>query len=46
MMMIENYLSQLLWKQFMKNEYVQKGLEMLNICKENIHTKEKESQFI
>ena len=42
MMMIENYLSQLLWKQFMKNEYVQKGLEMLNIRKENVHTETKE----
>ncbi len=42
MMMIENYLSQLLWKQFMKNEYVQKGLEMLNINKKNIHKDIKE----
>ena len=31
MIMIENYLSQFIWRQFMKNEYVQKGLEMLNI---------------
>ena len=35
MMMIENYLSQLLWKHFMKNEYIQKGLEILNIKKES-----------
>ena len=42
MMMIENYLSQLLWNQFMKNEYVQKGLEMLNISKKNKNTKTKE----
>ena len=39
MMMIENYLSQLLWKQFMKNEYVQKGLEMLNINKKSRNMK-------
>lgn len=31
MIMIENYLSQLIWKYFMKNEYVQKGLKILNI---------------
>ncbi len=35
MMMIENYLSQLLWKHFMKNEYIQKGLEILNIKKKS-----------
>ena len=39
MMMIENYLSQLLWKQFMKNEHVQKGLEILNISKKNENRK-------
>ncbi len=39
MMMIENYLSQLLWKQFMKNEYVQNGLEMLNINKKKKNMK-------
>ena len=33
MIMIENYLSQLIWKYFMKNEYVQKGLKILNINK-------------
>ena len=33
MMMIENYLSQLLWRNFMKNEYVKNGLKMLNINK-------------
>lgn len=31
MVMIENYLSQLIWKYFMKNEYVQKGLNILGI---------------
>lgn len=33
MLMIENYLTQLIWKNFMKNEYVQKGLEILGIKK-------------
>ena len=37
MIMIENYLSQLIWKYFMQNKYIQKGLEILNINK----TKEK-----
>lgn len=36
MVMIENYFSQLIWKNFMKNEYVQKGLDILNIKKTNI----------
>lgn len=31
MIMIENYLSELIWKVFMKNEYVLKGLEILKI---------------
>ena len=31
MIMIENYLSGLIWEYFMKNEYVQNGLEKLNI---------------
>ena len=31
MLMIENYLTGLIWKYFMKNEYVQKGLEKLEI---------------
>ena len=31
--MIENYQSQLIWKYFMKNEYVQNGLKILNINK-------------
>lgn len=35
MVMIENYLSQLIWKNFMKNEYIQKGLDILNIKKTN-----------
>lgn len=34
MLMIENYLSGLIWKYFMKNEYIIKGLETLNITKE------------
>ena len=42
MIMIENYLSQFIWRQFMKNEYVQKGLEMLNISKKNMHIEAKE----
>ena len=42
MIMIENYLSQFIWRQFMKNEYVQKGLEMLNISKKNMHIETKE----
>lgn len=29
MLMIENYLNETIWKYFMKNEYVIKGLEML-----------------
>ena len=35
MVMIENYLSELIWKNFMKNEYVQKGLDILGIKKTN-----------
>lgn len=31
MIMIENYLSQTIWKSFMKNEYIQKGLDILGI---------------
>lgn len=34
MVMIENYLTGLIWKYFMQNEYVIKGLEMLNITNE------------
>lgn len=33
MLMIENYLTGLIWKYFMKNEYVMKGLNILNITK-------------
>lgn len=33
MIMIENYQSQLIWKYFMKNKYVQEGLKILNINK-------------
>ncbi len=29
MLMIENYLSQTIWKYFMKNEYVKKGLKLI-----------------
>lgn len=29
--MIENYFTGLIWKYFMKNEYVKKGLEILQI---------------
>lgn len=31
MLMIENYLTGLIWEYFMKNEYIQKGLKELNI---------------
>lgn len=31
MLMIENYFSELIWENFMKNEYVKKGLEILEI---------------
>ena len=31
MVMIENYLSGLIWKNFMKNKYVKKGLMLLQI---------------
>lgn len=31
MLMIENYLTGLIWKYFMKNEYIKKGLKKLNI---------------
>lgn len=41
MVMIENYLSKLIWKYFMKNEYVQKGLNILGI-----KNKEREYQDI
>ena len=33
MVMIENYLSQIIWHCFMKNEYIQKGLNKLGIKK-------------
>lgn len=35
MIMIENYMTSLIWKYFMKNEYVKKGLEKLNIVETN-----------
>ncbi len=35
MLMIENYLTGLIWKYFMKNEYVIKGLDILNIIKKD-----------
>lgn len=31
LLMIENYFTGLIWKYFMKNEYVKKGLEILQI---------------
>lgn len=31
MVMIENYLSGLIWKNFMKNKYVKKGVMLLQI---------------
>ena len=34
MIMIENYLSGIIWKYFMKNQYVKKGLELLGFEKE------------
>lgn len=40
MLMIENYLTGLIWKYFMKNQYIQKGFEKLNI-----HTKNKEAKI-
>lgn len=39
MVMIENYLSKLIWNQFMKNTYVKKGLKILNICEEKKENK-------
>ncbi len=33
-LMIENYLNGTIWKYFMKNKYVQEGLEKLGICKD------------
>lgn len=36
MIMIENYLSQLIWKCFMKNEYVKNGMEILKIKKTHL----------
>lgn len=35
MIMIENYMTGLIWRYFMKNEYIKKGLEKLNIMKTN-----------
>lgn len=35
-LMIENYLNGTIWKYFMKNKYVQEGLEKLGICKQEI----------
>lgn len=35
MLMIENYLTGLIWKYFMKNKYVIKGLEILDITKKD-----------
>jgi len=33
MLMIENYLTGLIWKYFMKNQYVKEGLKKLNLVK-------------
>lgn len=41
MIMIENYLTGLIWKYFMKNQYIQKGLEKLNITQ-----KKKEEEIV
>ena len=41
-LMIENYLNESIWKNFMKNQYVQKGLEKLEFTK----TKEKQIIYI
>ena len=35
MVMIENYLTETIWQYFMKNEYVKKGLDILNITKKD-----------
>ena len=35
LIMIENYLNCTIWKYFMKNKYVQKGLEILEISEQN-----------
>lgn len=35
MLMIENYLTGLIWKYFMRSEFVKKGLEKLQILLEN-----------
>ena len=37
-LMIENYLNDTIWKYFMKNIYVQKGLEEIGLVKSNILT--------
>lgn len=39
MLMIENYLTQSIWKYFMKNEYIQNGLDILEIKKKNSRIK-------
>lgn len=39
MVMIENYFTGLIWKYFMKNNYVQKGLNLLGFNKEKIAVK-------
>ncbi len=37
LVMIENYLNGTIWQYFMKNEYVQRGLKVLDFTKERIH---------
>lgn len=39
MVMIENYFTGLIWKYFMKNEYVQKGMRLLGFTKEKVGVK-------
>lgn len=39
MIMIENYLSGVIWEYFMKNKYVKKGLEILEFTKEEASIK-------
>lgn len=36
LLMLENYRTGLVWKYFMKNEYVQKGLKMAGFIKKSI----------
>ncbi len=42
MIMIENYLSQTIWHYFMKNDYVQKGLDVLGINENKTQNQKRE----